>query len=42
MFTAVRSVENDLIEAIQETVIEPKKQQKGERIISWDEKMLHG
>ena len=42
MFTAVRSVDNDLIEPIQETAIEAKKQQKGERTISWDEKMLHG
>ena len=42
LLTAARSVDIDLIEPIQETTIEAKKQKKKERTISWEEKMLHG
>ena len=37
----MRSVDIDLIEPIQETRIETKKQKKEEKTISWEEIMLH-
>ena len=42
LLTAARSVDIDLIEPIQETTTEAKKQKKKEITISWEEKMLHG
>ena len=42
LLTAARSVDIDLIEPIRETTTQAKKQKKGERTISWEEKMLHG
>ena len=42
LLTAARSVDIDLIQPIQETTSEAKKQKKEERTISWEEKMLHG
>ena len=39
---AERSLDIDLIQPIQETTIEAKKQKKEKRKISWEEKMLHG
>ena len=36
-----RSVYIDLIEPIQETTIEAKKQKKEERAISWEKKKMH-
>ena len=41
LLTAARSVDIDLVEPIQETTGEAKKQKKEERTISWEEKMLH-
>ena len=42
LFTTARSVDIDLIELIQETKIEVKKQKKVERTICCEEKMSHG
>ena len=41
LLTASRPADIDLIEPIQETTIEAKKQKKEERTVSWEEKMLH-
>ena len=38
LLTAARSADIDLIDPIQETTTEAKKQKKEERIISWEEK----
>ena len=41
LLNATRSVDIDLIEPIQQTKIEAKKQKKKERKISWEGKILH-
>ena len=41
LLNAARSVDIDLIEPIQQTTIEAKKQKKKERTISWEKKILH-
>ena len=41
MLNAARSVDIDLIEPIQQTTIEAKKQKKKERTIYWEKKILH-
>ena len=41
LLNAARSVGIDLIEPIQQTTIEAKKQKKKERTISWEKKILH-
>ena len=41
-FTAARSVDIDLTQPIRKTTVKTKKQNKEERTISWEEKMLHG
>ena len=42
LLNTARSMDFDLIDPVQQTRIDTKRQKKEERTSSWEEKMLHG